>query len=174
MTYPAFIPPHQLSMVSHRQWTSTESKLYLDWLLSVWQQRIEAFLSFVEVETQSVSQLQTIDERVLNALSKAEFRIAVSTGYHLSESGRSISADFGLCFASLLIAASHNTIQWDIVRKPKTDVSYNLPVLVGFGPIHLDPIRSSISHYNWIIAGNPPKNSWKQAFDFWLTRSLRT
>jgi len=70
----------------------------------------------------------------------------------LTNAGYSLAADAGLLFARALLR-HHPGVRWDIVRKPKRDMAFQLPVLVGLGPVYLDAVGGSIADFQATLRG---------------------
>lgn len=45
----------------------------------------------------------------------------------------------GLLTAEFLVERGAGKVRWSVMRRPRSDMSYNLPVLEGFGKLTLDP-----------------------------------
>jgi len=56
-------------------------------------------------------------------------------------------------------------VRWEIVRKPKSDVSYNLPVLAGFGCDIYDPVGVSVADAAALLEGRRCSDAWVKVFD---------
>lgn len=172
MTYPLFLPPAALATKGAKQWSADEARQYFSWFQTIWENRVEAFLAHVSLESgpyESRNLLEAADKMVLRELMDGEFVTHQGVARSLTNAGRALAADFGLLFARSLISNSKQ-IHWEMVTSPRTDVSFNLPVLMGFGRVHLDPIRSATAHYAWLLEGRAPKNTWWEAYEFWLAR----
>lgn len=77
----------------------------------------------------------------------------------------------GLLLATIL-QQENPGLMWDIVRKPKSDWSYNNPVLVGFcDGVPFDPVQISISQAFSVLAGTKDGTAWRQVFDYWDARA---
>lgn len=77
-----------------------------------------------------------------------------------------MAADMGLLGARFL-EDRYPHLRWSIVRKPKSDISVNLPVLIGFGVVPLDPILVSINTAHGMLAGNRKGDAWLKVFKHW-------
>jgi hypothetical protein len=73
-----------------------------------------------------------------------------------------------LLVAKLLLEKCGNQIDWKTIRKPKSDLSYNLPVLEGFKNTYLDPVGGSTAEASAILRGQRNENVWKDMYVFWL------
>jgi hypothetical protein len=89
----------------------------------------------------------------------------------LTNEGYSLAADAGLLLADLLQSATDVT--WQIVRRPKSDASYNLPVLAGFSNgLTLDPIGGSIGAARGLIKQICDAGEWSRIYDFWRDKAF--
>jgi hypothetical protein len=74
--------------------------------------------------------------------------------------------------AKLLLRASAGRLRWEVVRKPKSDISYNLPVLAGFSNnLTLDPVGGSVAEATAVLVGRRSGDAWARILDFWGSRA---
>jgi hypothetical protein len=84
----------------------------------------------------------------------------------LSGRGYALAADAGLAVAREL-TCRHGTIRWQVVRRPKRDISYNLPVLVGFRHnLSLDPVGGSIAEAHGVLRGDRDEAAWQHMYEY--------
>jgi len=162
--YPLFIPPNGLAEKDPINWTKKEADDYFKWLLENLEKRVTCFLKYIEEDMpcgQTID-LQNMGKKVSYFLKSDTF----SKGGILINMGYALAADAGLLVAKLLVDACPS-VKWSIVRKPKSDISYNLPVLIGFGKIRLDPVGGSIAEAKAILAGRRDSNTWNDMYTFW-------
>ena len=167
--YPAFVPPGDLSATEPRSWTKNQADAYFNWLMSVKQERVEALLDFSGEKwpRYHVEQdLLRIGTKATQFLQLDEF----SNQHDLLNSGYAFAADLGLLVAEMLIVTDPS-IRWTVLRKPKSDLSYNLPVLCGFGVLTLDPISGSIAEASGILRGERSGEVWREIYCFWLEKA---
>jgi hypothetical protein len=167
--YPHFIPPDELLSSEPRCWTKKQADAYFEWLMSVKEQRVEALLDFLG-ETVSHNKVEealaVLGRKAADALKTGKF----SSKDNLTNRGYALAADMGLLVAGLLVEANAS-IQWTILRKPKSDLFYNLPVLSGFGVVTLNPIGGSIAEAFGILRGDRTGEIWQEIYCFWLERA---
>jgi hypothetical protein len=171
VVYPLFSPPNELASKDKKLWTMAESRAYLEWLKSVVDQRANSFLAYLNcVNLPLIEQsLDLIDARFCDALSEPQFRNeSGSAPLKLSNYGYAIAADWGLTLSSTIIKASGDTTYWETLRSPKSDASYNLPVLMRGAEIPMEPIGVGIARATSLIRGRLPKHSARAIYQSWF------
>jgi len=109
------------------------------------------------------SLLESLGENVAEALIQEPF----SEDGRLTNQGHALAADMGLLLA-ILLKRENPELRWEIIRKPKSDVDYNEPVLVGFSDgIPRNPIRISTLAAFGIVGRDRDGTAWRQIFDIW-------
>ena len=88
-------------------------------------------------------------------------------GRRLTNRGYALAADMGLLVAKLLLDNHGGRIRWRTIRKPKSELSYNLPVLEGFADNYLDPVGGATAEASAILRGQRDENTWKNIYVFW-------
>lgn len=166
--YPLFIPPPEVHSKKPREWTSDEAKLYFDWFMSVKDDRVEYLTTvFDEAFTGNIeADLKKIGQKVYETLKKEPFSSEESTGKTITNMGLAIATDMAL-LVSRIIISKHPKIKWGIVKKPKSDISYQLPALFEFGkrgPVEL--IRVSIVNARAILRGEEKSDIWWRMFKY--------
>ncbi len=81
-----------------------------------------------------------------------------------------MAADWGLMLASLVLGDADFAVTWDVLRKPKRDASYNLPVLLLPTSFPVDPVAIGIAHATPIIRGQEPRFSAVSAYEAWTAK----
>lgn len=172
MEYPIFAPPLDLASKQPREWSKSEADAYGHWFFSNVENRVNGLTAYFELDRaeQPGTLLTKAQQKLEPLLSNEEFAVELSTGRRLTNRGYAIAADLGLLVAQLLILHGQGKITWEILRKPKTDQSFNLPVLTGFGDLHLDPVAGSIGDAAWIAKGHKKPEAWRKNFDFWVAK----
>ncbi len=174
--YPLFIPPEQLTAKPHREWSKRESQLYFDWLMSAASDRVSSLLRYLALGSDETS----LDRGVLIAVGDGVSRLLVTDDFShqegdsprtLTNHGYAMAADTGLLVAQLLQQARGSLIQWKILRSPKSDMSYNLPVLTGFGKLVLDPVGGSVAEATGLLSSYRGADAWVKMFDFWVEKA---
>ena len=100
-------------------------------------------------------------------LPEHEFSSSSGEDAKLTDAGNALAADLGLLVAEILTDRLPQ-IEWETVRKPKNDMSFNLPVLVGFNNgMYLDPVGGSIAEAIAILRGDRDSLVWLQIVEHW-------
>ena len=164
--YSVFAPPDALAKKLPRDWSNAEAQAYRDWLLSHANARVETLLNFMCLQRTSEPDvlLHEAQIKLENLFSDAEFVENGPTGKRLTQLGYAIAADLGLLVAQLIIEATQGKVHWKILTKPKSDTSFNLPVLEGFGATTYDPIAVSIADATWILRSNYKPDAWVKVY----------
>jgi hypothetical protein len=172
MEYPLFIPPAPLFEKSHFDWTLKEARAYLEWFLGQVEPRTAALLQYLDERDDSdrAALLDRVGKKVAAVVMREPFNAPAGGRPHLTNSGYALGADAGLLLARSLLQSSP-AVRWEILRKPKREMSFHLPVLVGMGPIHLDPIAGSIAEFHGILRGERGADFLARAYSFWRTRA---
>ena len=169
--YPLLIPPAPLSTKGHRDWSSKEADEYKAWLISSLEQRISAVLDYFQITEDGLSGadlLLRLGELATDVLSDSEFSTSEADGTRsLTNAGHAVAADLGLVVARMLIEEGGGKVQWRVMRKPKSDMSYNLPVLSGFGRLTLDPVGGSVAEAHGVLGGRRGSDAWARVLEFW-------
>jgi hypothetical protein len=173
--YPYFSPPEFLASKIPRSWTRIEAKAYFDWLSDCMPNRITVLLKYFGIEDASALDPERLftflGEKVAENIASDAFSSLDSKGVRqLNDAGYALAADMGLLVAKYLIDVSGESVRWKIARGATRDLSFNLPVLVGFGRITLDPVGGSIAEAAGILAGRRSSDVWLRMFEFWKAR----
>lgn len=166
--YPLFLPPDDLAKTPAKEWTAREAKAYLDWMLDCLNERVEDFLQYLDEPSDQSCEplLKRVGEKLGSTLQHSEFYIETLEGRRLSNAGYAIAADAGLLVGQCLIAKGNGKIHWEILRKPKSALSFNLPVLMGFtSKIEFDPIQASIAQASGVIRDTAKKDRWLMLYE---------
>jgi hypothetical protein len=166
--YPPFIPPGELAILSPKVWSKTQATEYATWLFAISQARIRAMLAyFGRSQTWDNSTIAELDQVLATALPHPPFSEEGPRGRELTGQGYGVAADMGLLLADLLLR--HPGVSWEIVRRPRSDVSFNRPVLVGFANnLPIDPIWASSGPAIRMARGEPTKGGWNRILDYAL------
>jgi hypothetical protein len=172
MDYPNFSPPVNLATKPPRDWSKLEAEAYFHWFLSILEPRISNFLNFLDMDESQEGSVLLLraQERCEKLLTTEQFTSILPVGRKLTKQGYALAADLGLLVARLLIIRGQGKVGWAILKKPKTDQSYNLPVLTGFGVAHLDPVAGSIGDMAWLAMGNKKPDAWVKVLEFWSAK----
>ncbi len=174
--YPHFIPPSPLSEKPHREWSKAEAEAYREWLARSIDGRTDALLHYFRLDanaSEARDVLLRLGSLVAERLADAEFSEPRPDGARtLTNAGQALAADAGLLTAKLLLRASAGRLRWEVVRKPKSDISYNLPVLAGFSNnLTLDPVGGSVAEATAVLVGRRSGDAWARILDFWGSRA---
>ncbi len=172
MDYPLFTPPPALYEKSHFDWTLKEARAYFDWFLGQVEPRTHALRSLLhEMDQEDASELLgRVGGKIVALVHEEPFSVAGQGSRDLTNSGYALGADAGLLLARPLLR-KHPGVRWEIVHKPKRDMAFHLPVLVGMGPVYLDPIGGVIAELHGILSGLRGPSFLKDAYDFWNERA---
>lgn len=168
MDYPIFSPPIELASKEPREWSKSEAEAYFSWFLSNAGPRVDGLLGYLGLSDvkQPAILLAKAQEKLEQLFISDQFVADLPEGRKLTNRGYALAADMGLLVAHLLIAQGKGSVFWEILKKPKTDQSFNLPVLIGFDKVHVDPIAVSIADAAWIARGNKKHEAWLKVFNF--------
>jgi hypothetical protein len=174
--YPLFIPPSPLSEKPHREWSKAEAEDYRQWLTRSIDERADALLHYFRLDASALEPrdlLLRLGTLVADRLADAEFSKLMPNGPRtLTNAGHALAADAGLVTARLLLRATAGRVRWEVVRKPKSDISYNLPVLAGFSNnLTIDPVGGSVAEAVAVLAGRRSGDAWARILDFWGSRA---
>ena len=172
--YPLFVPPPTLASKDRKVWSAAEAKAYLTWLVNVAPSRVDYLLRFLNIAGLPLNGalLDIAQARLESSLSEGEFYRSECERRRLTDAGYAIAADMGLLVAAIVIASS-DKIAWETLRKPKSDASFNLPILKGFenDSVHFDPIHGSIACLAGIVNGKALPHAWRRGLDFCLDQA---
>jgi hypothetical protein len=173
MKYPVFSPPISLAAKAPKEWSSAEAKEYFRWFEEVASERREGLLTYLGLERDLSPEalLSKAQAKFEALLRQGQFRSHDLAQGALTNEGYAIAADLGLLVAQLLIENSQGKISWEILKKPRGEQSFNLPVLRGFGLLHLDPVGGSIGDAAWIASGNSKPDAWVKTYKYWLDKA---
>ena len=171
--YLPFVPPDHLANKERANWNQKEAKEYRDWLLSVQQARVEELLRRLDAPRagKPAAHLDMLGSKVADLLGKSPFSEDSSGGRKLTKLGYALAADMGLLIAQYLLSVRPEKLKWEIVRKPKSELSYNLPVIAGFSNNYLDPIGGSIAEASAILRGQRGPDAWRKIYEFWVEKA---
>ena len=174
MEYPLFIPPLHLAKKNRRDWNKNEAAEYKDWMLGVSAQRVAMLYKWLNTPPGKFSPEQHLRElgaKAANLLKSGLFTVEKSGACSLSKYGYAIAADMGLAIAEYLFAVRQSDLEWEVVRKPRSDMSYNLPVIVGFGGVYLEPVGGSVAEAHAILRGERDGGIWEKTYSYWRVKS---
>lgn len=171
--YPLFRPPAWVDMEQVKSWPIPVAVRYREWLVSVIDTRVDILRSLLAFEAPALSagDLEATGLRAATLLTGEPFCEAVGRRRIMTPWGTSLATDMGLYVAKCLFDCCEGRIHWITPREHKLDVSYNMPVIAGFGPGRLDPIFGSIAEAHGILLRQGDGRIWKEIYDFWRVRA---
>jgi hypothetical protein len=170
--YPLFVPPEHLTRKGRRNWNAQEANEYKDWIKGILDKRLEELtMRFEEPLGDNPSlHLNALGKKVVSSLKASPFSEESPVGRTLTNFGYALAADMGLLVAFYLLKTLKGKIYWETVAKPKSEASYNLPVLRGFSNNYLDPIAGSIAESSAVLRGKRGTDAWNRIFEYWVQR----
>lgn len=167
--YPLFLPPQELAVKTPREWDILEAEKYYSWLTSIIDERVNNLLGYFNERFSENYEnlLKSLGEKVVPILFKQEFSSIINGKPKLSDKGYALAADMGLLIAKMLLNRFSPKVKWEIVKKPKNDASFHLPVLTGFGNIFLEPVGGSIAEAYGILRNQRESDIWQKIFVTW-------
>lgn len=171
--YKLFMPPEQLAEKGVKNWSKKEAEEYKDWLISGLDERISNLLKYFDEqeEDNALDLLEKLGKKVSDKLKEAEFSEEVNGRMVLTNKGAALAADIGLLIAKYLLRDCESKIYWTIIRKPKSEMAYNLPVLEIKGFNYLDPVGGSMSEARAIINNKKSYDIWPKIYSFWKEKA---
>ncbi len=183
--YPPFGPRGDLAAKPRARWTMPDARNYFDWLMSVLPERVGALTTVLGLDPDGAPDdvLSSAGEQMARLLPlpgiSTEGRlehivlrgheVETHTGPLLTATGYALAADLGLLMGTMLRATCPD-LRWEIVLRPKSDVDYRMPVLLPFGPVHMDPARVSATVALGVLGGSRPASAWCDVFRWWRAR----
>lgn len=173
--YPLFLPPPELASRTPREWTRAEAEANLEWLKANLDARVGKLLDYLGEGDLGLTAdaLAHLGSRIAEELHNAQFSTESHDHVDLTNRGYALAADSGLLVAKMLIRDCNGLVQWDIVWAPKDDMSFQRPVLTGFGRLHLDPIAGSIGEAFGVLRGKRAGDAWAKIYQFWRSKVFR-
>ncbi len=172
MEYPLFVPPEHLAVKGRTNWSAKEAREYKEWLLSVLDERVDALMEALEELERSnpVEHLEALGLKAAAHLADVPFSEESPTWRQLTNRGYALAGDIGLLVARYLLRDAPKKLRWEVLRKPKSELAYNLPVLEGFSSNnYMDPIGGSIAEAWGILRGNKGGDIWCISYQHWMS-----
>lgn len=166
MNYPLFIPPEKFFSTKNFDWSLKEAKEYFNWFLSVKDERAAQYLEYLSIERSELN-LEVLCERIYETLNNEEFSFKDDGDVlKLTNAGYAFAADTSIVLSDYIVNKYKGEVYWDIVKKPKSDISYHLPALFGFKKLpYVELMRASVSNYVSLWRGKETSNIWKRMVD---------
>ena len=92
----------------------------------------------------------------------------VDPGPVLTEVGEALAADLSLLFARALMDGNEGRLRWGVVEGPRSDVSFLLPAIHGFGRMHCDPVLVVTTIATGVVRGSRDCSEFAAALESWL------
>ncbi len=173
--YPPFIPPGELGEGNRREWSAKQAKEYFEWLTDQVIPRTDTLLAyFGEDYAQEPEELLNRLGRKVGVALRGELQFSTRDGDRpkLTDRGYALAADLGLLIARLVIERGPQGLHWVVLRKPKSDISYNLPILEGVGAVTFEPVGAAIAEAYGVLRGDRADDTWLLMYQSVLERAL--
>lgn len=170
--YPLLVPPEHLAKKGARDWSANEAIEYKEWLLGCLDERVQTLTVMLDERAGPTpsAHLSALGYKIAVLIKNAPFSEEGECGNKLTNQGYALAADMGLLVAKYLLSAFPNKLRWETLRKPKAELSYNLPVLKGFSSTYLDPIGGSTAEASAVLRGKRGPDTWKRMYEDWLAQ----
>jgi len=164
--YPLLVPPVELATKDRRDWSLKEATAFLTWLRGEIPGRVAFFLRFIGCDgmVPTRAHLVEIDLAFRHVLTAPLFVRSDASPPRLSDAGYAVAADWGLLLATLVLSEAGVNASWEVLRKPKRDASYNLPVLVAPASMPIDPIAVGVAEVAALIRGQERRFSTEATY----------
>ena len=162
--YPLFVPPDGLSEGVPWEWSPDQATAYAEWLQGSLRRRTEALLEYYSIDPKA--EPARVFGRLVGHATASLVTEPFSVGAKLTDSGYALAADVGLLMARALLE-QHPHLEWTVVRRPKSDASYNQPVLQGFGHVHFDPVGVAVAQAWGVLRGTRDGGRWPELLELW-------
>ncbi len=165
--YPLFLLPEGVPISHSRDWTAGQAKIYFDWFLSVKDDRLNYMLTAIDEELtkNDENDLKRIGQKVSDLLFELPFSTLDNDIHTITNKGLALAADMGILTSSLISLALPE-VRWEILKKPKSDMSFRLPVMVGLSNSrYVEPIRYSTSYARAILERESDGDIWWKLFE---------
>jgi hypothetical protein len=166
--YILFIPPEEVASVKAKLWNAKQAKDYFNWFNSVKDDRVEYLLTSIDetLTGNHMIDIKRIGKKVTNFLKKPPFSAPKDGELAITNKGLALIADLSLLISKLIIE-KHPQIIWKIVKRPKGDISYNLPALFEFPLIgHIELMGGSIVEAKAILRGEKTDSIWLDIYEY--------
>ncbi|WP_156305412.1 hypothetical protein [Sphingobacterium endophyticum] len=167
MEYPLFIPPKELWGKQTIDWNYDEAKVYFKWFIEIKEDRVNNFLNIINEKRTSNHQndLKRIGKKVSELIQSSPFSRIENEKKILTNEGAAIAADISLLLSEYILN-KHPELKWGIVRKPKRDISVNLPAIMPFPRYgHLELMKDSIVSCRNILQYKENSIVWLETYN---------
>lgn len=184
MTYATIQPPFTLKF---REMPKKELKDYFAWFQNILPQRLDELTHAVKqtpgFETwkadftpASLDRLgewfaEQVETRSRTGAEIQEVRSRSSIPIEISEEELtnrtfSLAVDTAMYFSQVFLR-NHSALQWDQRFGNRKDADYGQPVLVGFGPVPLNPVRLLVTLAYGVVSERKTGKSLRELYDIW-------
>ncbi len=148
INYREFIPPEELATKDVKSWSKYEAKKYFEWFLKEKENRILLFKTFIN----GANEFEDLLKETFLLFLQNGFIVGKKGDCVLTNLGYALAADFGIYLGEIIINKRED-LNWKLVKVPKSDPCYNLPVISGYTskPDYFDPVGISITNWNQIL-----------------------
>lgn len=166
MPYPLFIPPEKFFSTKNFDWSLKDAKEYFNWFMSVKDERSTQYLEYLSIEDEKLD-FDILGKKIYETLYDDEFSFRDDEGvFRLTNAGYAFAADTSIVLSDYIVKKYKDKVYWDIVKKPKSDISYHLPALFGFKKLpYIELMGASVSHAKSILKKDQDPNIWKRVVD---------
>jgi hypothetical protein len=188
VNYQVIQPPFSLKF---NEMTKDDVRQYFHWFMGIMPERLETLGRAVrdtpgyqdqvlDGSPQSLIALGAWFEFCVEARSrtKAELAEVQSRSKHpmgiveteLTDRTFSIAFDVAIYFVKAMVQA-HPHLKWEQPLKDKRFIDYGQPVLVGLGPVPLNPVRLMINLAYGFASKSTPAGRLAEIFDIWSAKA---
>lgn len=173
-----------------KEMSKSELKKYFEWFLTTLPQRVYALAGAVRsspgfetwqadetpeslgalgawFEAQVKTRTMTSAERN-DIVAKGSFPVEIPSD-ELTEHSLSVAMDVGMYFSQTLIK-NYPSLRWQQPLNNKNFVDYGQPVLSGFGPVALNPVRTMIVLSYGLADKSQTGHRLRELYDYWAAR----
>jgi len=189
MPYRTIQPPFTLRF---REMSKQELKQYFRWFFDVFPQRITELAEAVRQSSgfeawqpdQSPSSLDALGEwfaveaEARQRTPSERKEVANRSSYpievpneELTNRTFSLAMDIGMYLAQVLLK-NFPSLRWEQPLGDKNFADYGQPVLVGFGPVPLNPVRIAVTLAYGLISNKQTGKRLREIYDYW-SRQVR-
>jgi hypothetical protein len=118
----------------------------------------EWFANQIEIRRRTRGELDEIRAR-------SSFPIEISDD-ELTDRSFSIAVDIGMYLSQVLLQ-NHRSLRWDQPLSNKKFVDFGQPVLVGFGPVPLNPVRIVVTLAYGLASKQRTAQGLRQLYEIW-------
>jgi hypothetical protein len=121
----------------------------------------EWFARQVETRNRTQEELQAIKERLV-------FPMQVPTD-ELTDRTFSLAMDIGMYFSQVLLR-NYPSLKWEQPLDDKRFADYGQPLLAGFGPVSLNPVRIAHAFAHGLADKSYSRKRLREVYEYWAQR----